>query len=117
MAKTSTKKEFMLLFRGGAEMSDLTPRQQQQVMTGWFAWMGGLKKRGHYGSGAPLDDAGRLVSGRNGSSVKPFTDSKLAVGGYIRIKAKNLAEASKLAKGCPILERNGSVEVRPILAM
>lgn len=117
MAKKSTKQEFMLLCRGGADMVDMPPAQQKEVMGAWFAWMGALEKRGHFQGGAPLDDTGSVVSGRQGGTVKPFADSRLAVGGYILIQAKNLPEATKLAKGCPILERNGSVEVRPIRAM
>ncbi len=117
MAKKSTKKEFILLFRGGTDMADLTPAQQKQVMEGWFTWMGALKQNDHYTGGAPLADDGRVVSGRKGSSVQAFVDSKLAVGGYILMQAKNLAEAVKVSKGCPILERKGSVEVRPIQAM
>ncbi|AGP38069.1 hypothetical protein SCE1572_28525 [Sorangium cellulosum So0157-2] len=36
------------------------------------------------------------------------------VGGYMLIEAEDLAHAVELSKGCPILERGGSVEVRPI---
>ena len=36
------------------------------------------------------------------------------VGGYTLIEARDLAHAAELAKGCPILEVGGSVEVRPI---
>jgi len=39
------------------------------------------------------------------------------VGGYSLIEARDLAEATELSKGCPILERDGSVEVRPIMQM
>jgi hypothetical protein len=36
------------------------------------------------------------------------------VGGYTVIEAKDIAEALELSKGCPILEVDGSVEVRPV---
>jgi len=39
------------------------------------------------------------------------------VGGYSLIEARDLAQAAELSKGCPILERDGSVEVRPIMQM
>jgi len=37
------------------------------------------------------------------------------VGGFSLIEARDLDEAAELSKGCPILERGGSVEVRPIM--
>ena len=40
-----------------------------------------------------------------------------AVCRYTLIEAKDLNEAVELSKGCPILEREGSVEVRPIRKM
>jgi hypothetical protein len=36
------------------------------------------------------------------------------VGGYTVIEAKDIHEAVALSKGCPLLEVDGSVEVRPI---
>jgi hypothetical protein len=38
-------------------------------------------------------------------------------GGYTLIEARDLDQAVELSKGCPILERDGSVEVRPIQKM
>jgi hypothetical protein len=37
------------------------------------------------------------------------------MGGYFMVSASNLAEATELAKGCPVLQNGGTVEVRPIL--
>jgi len=39
------------------------------------------------------------------------------IGGYSVVEAKDLDHAAELAKGCPILEVGGSVEVRPIQRM
>jgi len=47
----------------------------------------------------------------------PFAEAKDLVGGYTLIEAKDLAEAAELSKGCPIFERNGFVEVRPVMKM
>jgi hypothetical protein len=47
----------------------------------------------------------------------PFAEVKDLVGGYSLIEAKDLAEAAELSKGCPVFERNGFVEVRPIMKM
>jgi hypothetical protein len=45
----------------------------------------------------------------------PFAEAKDVVGGYSLIKARDISEAAELAKGCPILDRSGRVEVRPVM--
>jgi hypothetical protein len=39
------------------------------------------------------------------------------VGGFTLIRADDIVQAAELAKGCPILERGGDVEVRPVMQM
>ncbi len=36
------------------------------------------------------------------------------VGGYLIVNAKDINEAVEIAKGCPIFEENGKLEVRPV---
>ena len=57
-----------------------------------------------------------MVSAKKGAVVTdgPFVEGKEEVGGYLIVAAKDLNEAVELAKSCPILENNGTVEVRPI---
>jgi hypothetical protein len=47
----------------------------------------------------------------------PFAEAKDVIGGFTLIKADDVAQAAELAKGCPILERGGDVEVRPVMSM
>jgi hypothetical protein len=47
----------------------------------------------------------------------PFAESKEVVGGYLIVSAPGLDDAVQLARGCPIFEAEGSVEVRPIIHM
>jgi hypothetical protein len=54
--------------------------------------------------------------------AKPFganagESGEQIVAGYMIIEAQDLERALELAKGCPILEAGGSVEVRPIPGM
>jgi hypothetical protein len=109
--------EFLYVYRGG-NRAGLSPEQMQQVMQKWMAWMQGLAEKGHLKDrGHPLEAAGKLVRG----SSKNVTDGPYAekdlVGGYSLIEARDLAQATELSKGCPILEYEGSVEVRPIMQM
>jgi hypothetical protein len=83
------------------------------TMNNWMAWMAGLKKRKQLSMGHPLDDGGRVLSGTKGKNVAAFKADKDAIGGYLLIKAKSLTEATKIAKGCPIFNNGGTLELRP----
>src|SRR2546427_4681135 len=68
--------------------------------------------------GDPLEAGGKQVKGKKKTVVDgPFAEAKDLVGGYLLVTAENLDDAAELARGCPILEVEGSVEVRPIRKM
>jgi hypothetical protein len=117
MAKNITKNEYVLLFRGGANPADMTPEQMKTTMNNWMAWMNELKKRNQLTLGHPLEDGGKILSGAKGKNVKAFIDDEDAVGGFLLIKAKSLSEATAIAKGCPIFNNGGTVELRRVEQM
>ena len=116
MAK-NTSKEYLLIFRGGANPEDMTPEQMQTTMHNWKTWMKELKKNKQMGSGHPLQDGGKSLSGLKGKNVATLSDTPESIGGFMLIKAKGLAEATKIAKGCPIFNNGGTVELRAIQQM
>jgi len=110
--------EFTYLFRGG--LSDASPERRQRQLEKWVAWFQELGAKGHIQDprnppGHPLEATGKVVKG-NGKIVTdgPYAEAKDLVGGYILVKAEDLAQAVEISKGCPILEVGGSVEVRPV---
>jgi len=112
--------EFVCLFRiGAAERRQAmgTPERAQQSMQAWLAWMRELEAKGHLKDrGQPLEDAGKVVRGRQKLVTDgPYVEVKDLVAGFIVIEARDLAQAAELAKGCPILQGDGSVEVRPVM--
>ena len=108
--------DFLYVFRGGGYQ--LSPEQMQKHMQAWGTWMGELSKRGQFKGGDPLDSGGKQVKGKKKTIVDgPFAEAKDVVGGYLLVTAENLDDAAELARGCPILEVDGSVEVRPIRKM
>ena len=110
--------EYLFLYRGPSGDS-ASPEQMQQIMQKWLAWFKDLGEKGHIKNpGQPLETAGKVVRGR-GKSLHdgPFAEAKDVVNGYTLIEAKDLDQAADLSKACPILERDGSVEVRPIRKM
>ncbi len=100
-------------------MKAASPEQKQQIMQKWMVWMENLKKTGNLKEvGAPLEFAGRVVEGSKKIVTDgPYAEAKDVVGGYSIVTAKSLEEALELSKGCPILELDGLVEVRPIRPM
>lgn len=111
--------DFIYLFRiGAAEQREAfeTPERAQQSMQVWLAWMRGLEAKGHLKNrGEPLAPAGKVVRGKHKAvSDGPYVEAKDLVAGFIVVEARDLAQAAELAKGCPLLEGGGSVEVRPV---
>ena len=109
--------EFVFLYRGGE--TGRSPERAQQMMQKWMAWFKELADNGHVKDrGQPLERAGKLVNGKRKTVTDgPFAEAKDVVGGYTLIVAKDLNEAAELSKGCPILEFDGQVEVRPVMKL
>jgi hypothetical protein len=112
----STSSTFMLLLRGGIANRDLSPEQLQGQIEKYMSWIDSLRKKGHFLAGAPLEETGKILSGRNAETVTdgPFIESKEAVGGYLIISAEDLNAAVEISRGCPIFTNGGTLEVRPI---
>ena len=113
---TSETGTFLLLLRGGVSSRDLSAEQLQRQIERYMSWIEKLRSEGHFLAGEPLDETGKVLSGKEGSTVTdgPFTESKEEVGGYFIVRANDLEAAVELSKGCPIFANNGTVEVRPI---
>jgi len=110
--------KFVFLFRGNPPTQS-TPEQMQQMMKSWMAWVDTLTKKGHYhGAGDPLEHSGKTVRGpKRLVTDAPYAEAKDLVGGYSVITARSIDEAVELARGCPALDGDWSVEVRPVRAL
>lgn len=108
--------DYLFLFRGGdAAMAKLSPEQMQQHMAKWMTWIEQLSKAGTFKAGEPLAKEGNVIRGKKQVVTDgPYAESKDLVGGYLIVKADSLAKASDIARGCPIFENDGSVEIREI---
>ena len=114
--------EFVYLFRIGAEAQREamgTPELAQMSLQIWMAWISDLESKGHLKNrGKPLDRAGQVVRGRQRTVTDgPFIEVKDLVAGFLSIEARDLAQAAELASACPILDGDGSVEVRPVMKL
>jgi len=109
-------KEFLFVFRNDHPAAHKgSPEEMQAVTKQWMDWIGGIAAQNKL-----VDRGNRLAA--EGSTLKPgnvitdgpFMEIKEAIGGYTLVRAESLAEATEMAKGCPIFQFGGSVEVRAI---
>jgi len=109
--------QYLFLYRGGERPT--SPQDAQQVMQKWMAWFKDLAAEGHVvDRGQPLERSGKVVQAGTKSIIDgPFAEAKDVVGGYTLIKASDISQAAELANGCPVLDRGGQVEVRPVMKL
>ncbi len=109
---------FLLIFRGGAVVRpELTSDDRERQVGKWNEWSRALMAAGQYvPGGQPLDSAGRTLRGADRTIADgPHGRSAELVTGTYLLEAPSLDAAAEIARGCPILDVDGSVEVRPIL--
>ncbi|MBS1535084.1 MAG: hypothetical protein JST78_08400 [Bacteroidetes bacterium] len=108
--------KFMFIFRGGnTHISTANSQAAMEIIKMWDNWMQGLADKGILAGGDALQVSGKHVNG----SKKIVSDGLYAegnemVGGYLIVNAKDINDAVEISKGCPILNEDGSVEVRQI---
>jgi hypothetical protein len=90
-----------------------SPAAQARVMKQWENWYGKL--------GAAVADPGLPFSGAVNKVNSDRTTAKGPIGkratGYTILEAKDLAAATKMAKGCPLLKSEGSIAVYETASM
>ncbi len=113
MTEAETSADYLFLYRGGAPTQpDLSPEQMQAHLAKWDEWVARLTARGVFAGGQALVGERRMVQPDLTVSDGPFTEAKEIVGGYSLVVAESLDDAAEIAKGCPIFEYGGHVEVR-----
>ncbi|MGH2539204.1 MAG: hypothetical protein ACRDGK_01635 [Actinomycetota bacterium] len=97
--------DFVLLYRGGSTPeSDDERAAVTDAWTSWFGELGGAVKDG----GNPFTETARHL-GSDGS-VGDVAASGMATG-YSIVQTHSLDDATALAKGCPVLQSGGEIEV------
>lgn len=96
----------------------MTPDEKKQLDTDSQAYDRGLEAGGQMVVARALDSTSKAqtVKVRNAtvsSTDGPFAETKEHLGGFILVKAADMAEAKRIAAGIP-LAKYGKIEVRPI---
>ena len=109
--------KFVYIFRGGGRTAGLSPTQMQAHVAKWRSWLDELSARTPHDGGVPLDNPGKTLRGRDRVVTDgPYAESKDMVTGSLVVEAASLEEAAEWARGCPVFEFDGSVEVRPVFS-
>lgn len=101
--------KFVFAYHGG-KMPE-TPEEGERVMAAWTQWLQGM--------GTAVVDGGNPVGPSqtvSGSGVANDGGSN-PLSGYSLVSADNIGKAVEMAKGCPIIEAGGSVEVAEAMEM
>lgn len=108
--------KFILLFRGGhTHISTAHSEAEMKIIQMWNVWMKGLAEKGVLAGGDALHVSGKHVKGtKKVVADGPYALGNEMVGGYLIVHANDIHDAVEISKGCPILDEDGSVEVRPI---
>lgn len=112
-------KDFLLLFRNDlSNMPALSPEEMQAMTQRWMDWIGGIAAQNKLADrGNRLFPTGKVLRPGNVITDGPYTETKESLAGYSVVKADSLEEAAELAKGCPVFNVGGSVEIREINPM
>lgn len=107
--------DFILIFRRDFQSEEAQPKgeQLQEHLQQWQDWFKTLTDQGKLAR--PLqrwDGDGKIVKGTQSVINGPYVEIKESIGGLIIVKAADYDEATEIAKGCPILNLGGNVEVR-----
>jgi hypothetical protein len=114
--------DFIYLFRStpaGQREAMGTPEAAQRSLQRWMTWIRELEANGHLKDpGQPLGPEGKVVGGRaNTITDGPYAEAKDIVLGFLVVEARDMAEAAEIARGCPIAQGGGTVEVRPVMTL
>lgn len=112
-------KQFLLLLHEDIQkMSELSPKEMQEIANAHMVWADKLAKEGHLISGDGLHEKGVMITGKD-CIIKdgPYLESKEIIGGYYLLQASDLETIVELAKECPTHLFGGTTEIRQIMEM
>ncbi len=110
------KKFLLLLHDNTEEISQLSPKEMENLINAHMAWAEKLGESGHLIAGEGLEEKSIQITGKD-SIIKDgnFIETKEMIGGFYYLQAKDLDEAIELSKDCPCHLWGGTTEIRPIM--
>lgn len=106
---------FLFIFRRDYKTKERQSSQDElkKNLQHWEAWLDLLAEKNllaqkHQG----WDGEGRVMKQGESIANGPYAEIKESIGGMIVVKAENYDKAEEIAKGCPVFELGGTVEIR-----
>jgi hypothetical protein len=113
-------KEFILFFKANyKDIEGVSAQETRERNNRWMDWIDELVDKNHLAEGGNHLAPNGKVLWRDGKIIhEAVSENKESILGYLLVLASSFDEAVELAKGCPILPKDGtSVEVREISNM
>jgi hypothetical protein len=89
----------------------------QEYMKIYNDWVGSIAAQNRYIGGKGLSTEGKVIRSNDMITDGPYAEIKESLAGFIMIKARDFDDAVRIAKDCPILEGDNSVEVRKVVSV
>jgi hypothetical protein len=112
VAEKSAKPQYALLVHN----DDTPPADPEQQFKEYSAWVNNLKAKGFAGGEALHGKVWKVGqhAGNTWSEEATIEGNKNAISGYFLFEADNAEEAIKIAKTCPHLKYEGTLELREV---
>ena len=107
-------KKFVFIYYGNnVRPEDIRKEDMKKTMDKWMAWFATFKDKMVDG-GNPFAPSAKSVTAKG---VETIPADKWTATGYTIIHAKDMDEATKIVKGCPVLDADNDGTVRVYEAM
>lgn len=94
-----------------------SPEQLQVYMKMYQDWVGGIAAQNKFVGGKGLSTEGVVIRKNGIVTDGPFAELKESLAGFIIVRAKDFDDAAEMAKACPILQGDNTVEVRKVVSV
>jgi len=106
-------KKFVFVYYGKTRPEDISKEEMQKTMDKWMAWFATFKDKMVDG-GNPFAAGSKSVTAKG---IETIPSDKWPAKGYTILNAKDIDEATEIAKRCPALEEDSEGVVRVYEAM
>jgi hypothetical protein len=111
-----SRPQFALLLYEDASYQSASPEGQEARIAEYAGWARRLAGEGRLVDAGKLSDAGELLEGSDRSTAVVPRAPEGVLAGYFVIRAKDRAEAERVARECPHLKYGGTISLRLIEA-
>jgi hypothetical protein len=105
---------YLFVYRSDENTFDTMPPDDiQRFNEKWRVWIADGTQHGWMlDASKALKTEGCVVTA-DSKTDGPYVEGNDVVRGYVKVQADTLDAAAELARGCPVLQHGGRVEVRP----